>query len=119
MFEPKHIRAILRDAALRKILLSNKAIPLEKYNQFEKQLPEMQDEIVDSIDNVLQAYAPIQLHYSSPFEHLPDDAWIYGTKGIYVVRNQDGSVLFSRKIDAVRYANSMSSVSLDIADGLV
>jgi len=118
MFELKHIRAMLRDPALRK-LLSDKAIPLEKYHQFEKQSPEMQDEIVDSIDNLLQAYAPFQLFYPSPFEHLPDDAWIYGTKGVYVVRNQDGRVLFSRKIYAVRYANSISSGSLDIADGLV
>ena len=119
MFEPKHIRAILRDAALRKKLLVNKAIPLEKYDQFDKQSPELQDEIVENIDGVLQAYAPVQLYYRSPFEQLPDDAWIYGTKGVYVVSNQDGRALFTRKIDAVRYANNMSSVSWETARDLV
>ena len=54
-----------------------------------------------------------------PFEQLPDDAWIYGTKGVYIVSNQDGSVLFTRKIDAVRYANNISSVSWEIAHDLV
>ena len=119
MFESKHIRAVLRDAGLRKKLLGNKAILLEQYNQFEQQSPEMQDEIVENIDDVLQAYAPVQLYYPSPFEQLPHDAWIYGTKGIYVVSNQDGSVLFTRKVDAVRYANNISSVSWEIARDLV
>ena len=119
MFESKHIKAVLRDAALRNKLLSNKAIPLEKYNQFDQQSPEMQDEIVKNIYDVLQAYAPVQSYYASPFEQFPHDAWIYGTKGVYVVSNQNGSVLFTRKIDAVRYAKNISSVSWEIARDLV
>ena len=116
MFEPKHIRAILRDAGLRKVLLSNKSVPLEKYHKYDQQTLEVQDEIVETIDNVLQAFAPFQLYYSSPVEQLPDDAWIYGTKGVYVVNNQDGNVLFTRKIDAIRYANKLSKVSWETAE---
>lgn len=117
MFELKHIRAVLRDATLRKILLSNEAISLEKYFFFDQQSAEIQDEIVENIVGVLQAYAPIQLHYPSPVEQFPDDAWVYGTKGVYVVSNQDGSVLFTRKVSAFRYASQMSSVSWEVARG--
>lgn len=116
MFEPKHIRAIMRDAALREVLLRNKSIPLEKYQKFDQQTPEVQDEIVEAIDNVMQAFAPFQLYYSSPVEQLPDDAWIYGTKGVYVVNNQDGNVSFTRKIDAMRYANKLSKISWETAE---
>ena len=121
MFEFKHIRAVMQDAVLRKLLIKNGSLTLEKYINFDQQCPETQDEIVENIDETLQAHAPFQLHYSSPVEQLPDDAWIYGTKGVYVVRNQDGCILFTRKAAAVRYADEMSKVSWIIArdEGLV
>ena len=121
MFEFKHIRAVLQDAALRKLLLDNESLPLEKYINFDQQCREIQDEIVENIDEILQAHAPFQSHYSSPVQQLPDDAWIYGTRGVYVVRNQDGCILFTRKVAAVRYADEMSEVSWNIArdEGLV
>jgi hypothetical protein len=114
MFELKHIKAILRDHTLRKELFEEKTIPLEAYLKFDQQTPEMRDEIIENIDGVLQAYAPVQCYYPSPYENFPDDAWIYGTKGVYVVSNQDGDVLFTRKIDAFKYANGISAVSWDI-----
>lgn len=118
MFDLKNIKAILRDPNLRKELLLEKTIPLEAYLNFDQQTPEMRDEIIENLDGVLQAYAPVQCYFPSPYENLPDDAWIYGTKGVYVVSNQDGSVLFTRKIDAFKYANGISEVSAEIANSL-
>jgi hypothetical protein len=115
MFESKHINAVLRDAMLLELLLNCASIPLEKYIGFDQQNPEMQDEIIENIDGILQAYAPFQMQYASPVEQLPDDAWIYGTKGVYVVCTQDSCVLFTRKVEAVRYANEISKVSWEIA----
>jgi len=89
---------------------------MDKYVNFDKQPPELQDEIVENIDNVLQAHGLFQLIYSSPVEQLPWDVWIYGTRGVYVVSDQDGSELFTRKTAAVRYANKISKVSWEIAD---
>jgi len=115
MFYSKHIKAVLRDAALRKALLNHGSITLEKYIDFDQQGPELKDEIIENINETLQAYGPFQLHYPSPVEQLPEDAWIYGTTGVYVVANQDGYVVFTRKVNAVRYADQMSSVSGQIA----
>ena len=69
----------------------------------------------------MQASAPVQLIYQSPREHLSNDAWIYGTRGVYVVSNRDGCVLFTRKVDAFRYADKISKASWGIArdEGLV
>jgi hypothetical protein len=119
MFDLKHIRAILRDPTLRKELLKDKNIPLEAYIKFDQQTEEMRDEIIENIDGVLQAFAPVQICYPSPYDNLPDDAWIYGAKGVYVVSNQDGNILFTRKIDAFKYANEISAVSSDIAKILI
>ncbi len=121
MFESKHINAVLRDTELRALLLNSASVPLENYLSFDQQSPEMQDEINENIDEILQAYAPFQARYSSPIEELPDDAWIYGTRGIYVVCTQDGCVLFTKKVEAVRYANEISKVSWEVArnEGLI
>jgi hypothetical protein len=48
--------------------------------------------------------------------------WVfYWSKGVYIVRTQDGCVFFTRKADAVRYADEISKVSWEIAlnEGLV
>ena len=121
MFELKHIKAVLRDPELREELIESGSLPLEKYNFFDQQDPSTQDEIIENIDEIMQVRAPFQVRYPSPCEHLPDDAWIYGTKGAYVVSNQNGFVLFTRKADAVRYADEISKVSWEIAlsEGLV
>ena len=115
MFELKHIKAVLRDPGLREELIESGSIPLEKYNFFDQQDLNTQNEIIENIDEIMQASAPFQALHPSPCEHLPDDAWIYGTKGVYVVRTQDGCVLFTRKADAVRYADEISKVSWEIA----
>ena len=78
-------------------------------------MPELQDEIIENVNETLQAYGRFQLRYPSPVEQLPEDAWIYGTTGVYVVANQDGYVVFTRKVNAVRYADQMSSVSWQVA----
>jgi hypothetical protein len=121
MFESKHINAVLRDTKLRAWLLKSTSIPLEIYSSFDQQSPEMQDEIIENIDEILQAYAPFQARYSSPVEQLPDDVLIYGTRGIYVVCTQDGFVLFTKKVEAVRYVNEISKVSWEVArnEGLI
>jgi len=114
MYQLNHIKAVLRDENLRKLLLAENLFPLKSYIDFHEQPSEIQEQIQESLDNVLQAFAPFQMIYPSPVEQLPDDAWIYGAKGVYVVSTQDGSVVFSRKVDAMRYANERSAVSREV-----
>jgi len=116
MFELKHVRAALRDPKLNQELLNDREISLEKVKNFDLQDPASQEDIIEAVDSVLQAWAPFRLHFASPVDGLPDDACIYGTKGAYVVQNQDGSVVFSRKKDAIRYATGISAVSWKIAE---
>jgi hypothetical protein len=116
MFELKHVRAALRDPKLRQALLNDCEIPLERFENFDLQDPASQEDIIEAVDSALQGWAPFQLYFSSPVEGLPDDAWIYGTKGVYIVHNQDGSVVFTRKKDAIRYASDISAVSWTIAE---
>jgi len=116
MFELKHVRAALRDSKLRQALLKDCEIPLERFKTFDLQDPASQEDIIEAVDSVLQGCAPFQLYFSSPVDGLPDDAYIYGTKGVYVVQNQDGSIVFTRKKDAIRYASDISVVSWTIAE---
>jgi hypothetical protein len=122
LFNLNHIKAVLANLNLQEILLTrDDSISIDQYNTYDLQSLEIQEKIIENIDEILQAYAPFQLYFQSPVEHLPDDAWIYGLRGIYVVNNQDGSVVFSRKSDAIKYADEMSTVSWEIAtrEGLV
>ena len=117
MFELKHVRAAVRDPTLQRALLEDGQISLEKFKNFDQQDADTQDEITETVDSTLQALAPFQLYFSSPVDGLPDDAWVYGTRGVYVVQNQDGSIVFSQKKDALRYASDISEVSWKIAEG--
>ena len=85
MFELKHVRAAVRDPKLQRALLEDVQISLEKFKNFDQQDADIQDEIIEIVDSTLQALAPFRLYFSSPGDGLPDDAWVYGTKGVYVV----------------------------------
>ena len=112
----KTVRAVLRDKKLRKYLLSDRDISEAEYLSFDLLDEEKRDVASENVINVLDAFAPLILIYSSPVEHLPDDAAIYGTRGVYMLITQDGREFFSRKRDAIRLAESISKVSWEIAE---
>ena len=92
----KHVRAVLRNEKLKELLLlPSKELTIEDYENYDN----LNEEKLDT----------------SPVEHLPDDAVIYGTKGFYFCTNQDGRVYFSNKKEVLKYASEMSKTSWDDA----
>ena len=116
MFAPKHVKAILRDPLLRKALIADDPTPLDKFASFDLQDHDTQTEIIESLDCILQELGPFQRHFSSPVDSYPDIAWIYGTRGVYVLRHDVECIVFSRKVDAVRCATKISNALLDTAE---
>ncbi len=112
----KTVRAVLRDRKLRKHLLSNRDLSETDYLSFDTLDEDKRDVASENVINVLKAFAPLILIYSSPVEQFPNDAEVYGTRGVYMVITQDGEELFSRKKDAIRSAESISKVSWEIAE---
>ena len=117
----KTVRAALRDKKLRTHLLSYSDLSEAEYLSFDSLDEEKRDVASEDIENVLKAFAPLILIYSSPVEHMPNDAEVYGTRGVYMVISQDIEEIFTRKKDAIRFAESISKVSWEIAEqeGLV
>ena len=111
----KHIKALLKDNELSFRLLENNELTIEDYKNYDKLSGEKLDTANDEIFDVLQGYAPFQRCYPSPIDQLPDDASIYGTRGVYLVITQDDSVVFSVKREALKYANQISYHSFSIA----
>jgi hypothetical protein len=112
----KHIKALLNDKELRFHLLKNNELTIEDYKNYDNLNDDKLDIANDEIFGVLAGYAPFQLYYTSPVEQFPDDAKIYGTKGVYLVMTQDDSVVFSRKNEALKFANDISKNSYSIAE---
>ncbi len=112
----KHVKALLRDQNLKKILLSNQELSVQEYEDFDNLSFEKMDAALEEIINTLEAFAPFSRIYSSPVDFLPDDAVIYGTKGIYLLRNQDGYIFFSNKKEVLKYAGDISRVSWQVAE---
>ena len=108
MFAVKHVKAIIRDPSLRKALIDHDPIPLDKFANFDLQDDATQTEIIETLDYTLQELGPFQLHFPSPVDCYPDIAWIYGTRGVYVLRHDVECIVFSRKVDAVRRATETS-----------
>ena len=117
----KTVRAVLRDRKLRKHLLSNSDLSETDYLSFDSLDEDKRDIASENVIDVLEAFAPLTLIYSSPFEHLPNDAEVYGTRGIYMVITQEDREFFSKKTDAIRSAEAASKVSWEISEqeGLV
>lgn len=111
----KHVKALLRDEALKNKLLSNQELSLQDYEHFDHLSFDKMDIASEEVINTLEAYAPFNVIYASPVEGLPNDAVIYGAKGVYMVTNQDGCVFFTRKRDALNYAGGISAVSWVVA----
>ncbi len=109
------VRAVLLNKNLREHLLKDSSFSESDYISFDSLDEEKQDYISENIINVLEAFAPFILIYSGPLQEHPDDARIYGTRGAYMVRTQEGRDFFSRKNEAINFAQSISKVSWDIA----
>jgi hypothetical protein len=120
-FSNKNVQAILRNKKIRQELLASSSISLEDYTNFENLSQEKADEAYENIMNCIQAFATVVLHYTSPVEQYPDDAVLYGVRGFYYVELQDDIKYFSSKKDALRYADSISLNSWNLAEscGLV
>ena len=108
------IKALLRDRGLRKNLLIDKGLSEEDYLSFDTLDEDRRETISENIINLLKSDALI-LVFSSPVEQFPDAATVYGTRGAYMVVTQDGTEFFSRKKDAIKYAESINKVLWEIA----
>ena len=111
----KHVKALLRDKKLQKLLLGNDVLTLKEYEDYENLSIEKRDIAFENIVGILEAFSPFNRLYSSPVEQLPDDAVVYGTKGIYVLMNQDGTIFFGNKKNALKYAGDISKTSWGVA----
>lgn len=116
MFEKKHLKAALHDPNVRQAVIDDSKIPLDKCENFDLQDATTQEEIIEAIDNALQELAPFQMHFSSPVDSHPDIAWLYGTRGVYVLRHDIECIVFSKKVDAVRRATEISDALWDTAE---
>jgi hypothetical protein len=113
----KTTRAIIRDPKLRKQLLSRRnGLSEIDYTSFDLLVSERRDLVSDQIIETLEAWAPFQLCYPSPIEQYPHDVKIFGTRGIYMVRTQEGETFFSNRRSAIRFADSLSKVSWQLAE---
>ena len=111
----KHVRAVLKNENLKELLLLSNELTLDDYKNYDNLNEEKLDIANANIIDSMEGFAPFSAHYSSPYEHLPDDAVIYGTKGFYFCVNQDGYVYFNNKKEALKYASEMSKTSWDVA----
>jgi hypothetical protein len=111
----KTVRAVLRDRKLRRHLLRDKELSEADYKTYDSLDQEKRDAVSENVINVLEAYAPFQIAYPSPVDEYPDDAQVYGTKGLYMVRTGDSIEFFSTKRSAVQIASTRSRVSWKIA----
>jgi hypothetical protein len=116
----KTVRAVLKDRKLKKILLSDKSLTEEDYLSFDTLDDHRRDTVSENVIDALTTAAFV-FAYPSPVEQFPDDATVYGTRGVYMVITQDDTEFFSRKKDAIRFAESISTVSWEIAsqEGLI
>lgn len=112
----KHIKALLKDKELSFHLLKNNELTIEDYKNYDNLSGDKLDIANDEIFEVLQGYAPFQCCYPSPVEQFPDDASIYGSKGVYLVRTQDDWLVFSTKREAIKFATDISKHSFSIAE---
>jgi hypothetical protein len=111
----KTVRAVLRNRKLRKSLLHDNGLNEDDYKNYDLLDEEKRDIAFDSLINALEAYAPFQECYPSPVEQFPDDVWVYGTRGIYMVRTQEGINFYTTKRAALQYASALSKVSWKLA----
>jgi hypothetical protein len=114
----KNLQAILRNKKIRQELLASTTLSLEDYADFENLNEEKADEAYENIMNCLKAFATVTLHYPSPVEQYPDDAVLYGVRGFYFVELEDDIKYFSSKKEAIKFADSVSSNSWDLAEQL-
>ena len=112
----KLVRALLRDKTLRGHLLRHKELSLAEYENFDQLDEAKSDTTSEVIIGVLEGWAPFMLSFSSPVEEWPDDGQIYGTRGIYMFKNEDGLEFFSSKRAAMEYAGGISKVSWQVAE---
>jgi hypothetical protein len=113
------IRALLRETVLRESLLQDGAIAENDCLLYDHLPQERREQIQAEVAEVLQGLASFHLVYSSPVDELPDDATVYGARGIYMVVNQDVREYFSQKRQAVRFADSLSRVSWSVFESVL
>lgn len=111
----KTVRAVLRNRKMRRCLLPDEELTEEDYRNYDLLDEEKRDSASENVINALEAYAPFQVFYPSPVEQYPDDAAIFGARGVYMVRTQDGIDFYSTKRAAVQFASSLSRVSWKVA----
>jgi hypothetical protein len=111
----KLLQAFLRDVRLRKELLLYGDLPEADYKYYDLLVQETRDIAWGDVVDVLEGCAPFQITYPSPVDQYPDDAKVYGTKGVYMVKTQEGIEFFSTKRAALELANSVSKVSWKVA----
>jgi hypothetical protein len=113
----KTTRAVIRDSKLRKHLLCRRTgLSEDDFKSFDLLESERRDLVSDQIVEVLDAWAPFRLCYPSPIEQYPHGVEIFGTRGIYIVRTQEGLSFFSNRRSAIRFATSLSTVSWQLAE---
>ena len=117
----KQVRSLLRDEKILEVLMADEDFSLDDYENYESLSQEKIDIVFENIKNTLNFCGPFQAYYPSPVEQYPDDAKIFGTRGLYFLETQDELLIYKNKRDALRYANDISKDSWKIArdEGLV
>jgi hypothetical protein len=111
----KTVQAVLRDRKLRRCLLRDKELSEAEYRSYDHLDQEKQDIAAENVINALEAYAPVQVFFPSPVDQYPDDAKVFGARGVYMVCIEGNRKFFSTKRAAMQLATSVSRVSWAIA----
>ena len=109
------IKAVLKNKRLKDKLHFDKYVNAKTYKNFDNLNEEMKDFIYSEIVDLLEGYAPFKVYYPSPVEQFPDDGHLYGAKGIYFLKTQEGDLFFSQRKHALKYAGDISEDSWRLA----
>lgn len=111
----KHVRAFLRDEVLKQQLIEGGELTLFEYENYDKLSAEKKAVAYQNIEDILTGSAPFEVKYPSPIDVYPDDANVFGTRGIYFVCGQDETMIFGNKRAALRFADALSNSSWALA----
>jgi hypothetical protein len=111
----KHVRAFLRDEVLKQQLIDGGGLTLFEYENYDALTDEKKAVAYQNIADLLIGCAPFEMKYPSPIDMYPDDANVFGLRGIYFVCSQDETMIFGNKRAALKYADAISNASWALA----
>jgi hypothetical protein len=100
------LRTMIRDSKLSAAMVEDNEISLEKLQSFKNLSSEEIEGLKINAEYWMKNYSTFEMSYAPQYEYEPTPIYIYGIRGLYLVKelDQDGK-FFNSKKDAFAYAN--------------